>query len=107
MIGLTVATFAVDPDIVPFADALDWLDPIRSQIESQVTMPLLMFATTVLFAMDIVRWLHAFHSIPWLTSLDVKSDIVPWPHAEQKSVATPDLFKHTGIQEMSTPEIAC
>jgi hypothetical protein len=91
---------------LPFVIDIGWLQSLMSGLDRLIVSPLLFVATIVLSALVAMRWSYAFDAVPWITSLGVEPDILPWEGAPKVVMPTLGWMKHTRIQNQSPPAIA-
>ena len=93
-------------DKLPLDIDVDKFQYYRTQVDHYLLTPLMLAATGILSVVVAMRWSYAFDSVPWVPSLDVKSEIVPWEGAHKETVPTWGLVKHTNIQNQSPSIVA-
>ena len=93
---------------------LEVLQDPMSIIDRFVMTPLLLFASSVLVVIVIMRWFFSLDAIKWVPSVDTWTGDVPWLDATSqiapKRVSPDDtakgLLRHTRIQSSAAPVIA-
>ncbi len=99
VVGILVKEF-------PSLATISWLREMSSFLADFVVPPLMILATFVLSVVVVMRWSYAFDAVPWVASMDVRSNIVPWDRARVEYSPVFGWFKHTSIQNQSPPIIA-
>ena len=75
------------------------LQSLMSLADQLILTPLLLIVTVVLTVMVVMRWSYAFDSVPWIASIGVNSETVPWAGAQKEVMRTFGLIKHSRIPE--------
>ena len=90
----------------PSLATISWLREMSSFLTDFLLPPLMIVATFVLSVVVVMRWSYAFDAVPWVASMDVRSNIVPWVGAHVEYSPVFGWFKHTSIQNQAPPIIA-
>lgn len=79
---------------------------IRAQVEQYLLVPGLLAINVILLAIVFFRLWFAPDGTPWVTSIDVEPEFVPWPGVEPKYTKTCQGLRHSMVKQDSPPVIA-
>lgn len=87
------------------ATDLTALDNVMSMVDQQLMTPIMLIATGILLGMVGMRMFYAFDALPWVASLDLRAQILPWDDADAVAVDTFGFLAHTSVQMQAAAKI--